>query len=223
MSAHAFTRHGPANGATIPNIFKEKIMKFKSIFVKILIFSLCFIVMDVNALPEPRTALQDMIVHINITAQHYDYYSPWDKGPVKQIQSAGAVLEGNIIVTASQHLADSQLIEVQKHGEMKKYPARIIVRDYRTAIALVTVDDTAFFRDLGTAGLAEPGRVVGEEAVAARWDETGNFREYSARGYSTSMEKLSDYIFDFASLVLIHNMTTSMDNSGFGEPVFIKF
>ncbi len=191
-------------------------------YIKVIKFLPLIFLLAIRGFSEGEPPLSDSVVYISVTSQQYDYYSPWEKGPVRQVNVCGAVLEGGRIVTASAHLADHQLIEVQKHGGMKKFPARVLAKDYRTGLALLTVDDREFFTTLKPVKLVLSHKIVGEEAVAARWDSQGNFKEYSAKCFSTVMERQSPEIYDANSLALVHHMTTGMDTGGYGEPVFIK-
>ena len=53
-----------------------------------------------------------------------------------------------LILTSASGLQDAYLIEVEKSGLPRRYPAEIVLKDYRCMLALVRVKDPSFGKGL---------------------------------------------------------------------------
>ncbi|MCP4137707.1 MAG: serine protease [bacterium] len=172
-------------------------------------------------MPLKANSMETHVVRISITSQHYDYYSPWKKGAIRKNTISGTILKNNMILIKAWPLTDHLLIEALKYGSTRRYPARVIVKDYNSGLALLTVEDKSFFEGLKPVSLAARERLIGKKAVVVKWDMSGGLKEYAAEAYKSSMEKPVTAYYEPFYRVLVHHMTTGIDYGGNGEPVFI--
>jgi hypothetical protein len=173
-------------------------------------FTLCLQV------PAQSQSFDDRVVTILVTSQKHDYASPWQKGEINRSSISGCVLEGKRILTSAYSLADHVLIEVMKKGESRKYSATVAVKDYHCGLALIKVDDESFFNGLKPVVFTQAGSLTGRTARVYKWDSLSSLKEYLAELTKTSIR-----FFDPNCGILMHQFSTSMNEGGNGEPVFI--
>ncbi len=155
-------------------------------------------------------------IKIYITSQPFDHDSPWQKKSISKTVACGCVLPGNRILTTAYALSDHVMIELVRPGESVKYPARVLVKDYHTGLALITAEDPSFFNGIHPVSLAEDQNITGKYAVIRKWDRLGAIREFRAMAIKSSIR-----IYQPNCPVLMHVMTTTMKSGGSGEPVYI--
>jgi S1-C subfamily serine protease len=161
-------------------------------------------------------SFDDRIVNILVTSQKHDYGSPWQQGEIRRASIAGCVIEGKRILTSSYSLADHVLIEVMKKGESRKYAATVEIKDYHCGLALLHVEDETFFNGLKPVALLPVGSMAGRSAKVYKWDSMSSLKEYLAELTKTSIR-----FYEPNCGVLMHQFSTSMNEGGDGEPVFI--
>ena len=168
------------------------------------------------ALPGSARAMDDRVVYLSVTSQKYDYASPWQMGEISRSNATGCVIDGNMILTAAYSITDHAIIEVMKKGESRKYTAEVFIKDYHCGLALLRVRDAKFFDGLRPVEFAPPGKVSGRTAAVYRWDSLGSLKEYPA-----DLTKSSIRFYEPGCAALMHQFSTSMNDGGNGEPVFI--
>jgi S1-C subfamily serine protease len=168
-------------------------------------------------LPSFAEKFADNVVTITVASQSYDSNAPWQKLSVQKEVISGIVIKGNRILTISHKLADHVLIEVSKFGEYRKYPAKIILKDYQCGLALITVPDKNFFADLKAVEFNTKGSAKDNKATIVRWDANGILKSHSADYQKSSIDLL-----DSSGAILIHQMTSDIDFGGLGEPLFVN-
>lgn len=124
--------------------------------------------------------MEDRVVNIIVTAQKQDYASPWQRGDIARSMVTGCVIAGNRILTSAYSLTDHVVIEVMKNGESKKYPARVVINDYHSGLAIIAPEDESFFKGLKPAALAPAWKMPGREGKVYKWDSLSSFKEYNA-------------------------------------------
>ncbi|WP_285764382.1 S1C family serine protease [Biformimicrobium ophioploci] len=85
------------------------------------------------------------IIKIYTTAAAPDYFNPWALLNAKQLNGSGAVIADNRILTNAHVVANGSYIQVQRHGDAKKYRARVDVISHEADLAVLSVDDESFF------------------------------------------------------------------------------
>ncbi len=181
-----------------------------NISVLIILFAPC------PGFPAEAQSFEDRIVTILVTSQKHDYASPWQKGGITRASISGCVIEGNRILTSSYSITDHVLIEVMKKGESRKYAATIAIKDYHCGLALIKVEDDSFFKGLKPVSFSPVSTMVGRSAKVYKWDTLSSLKEYLAELTKTSIR-----FYEPNCGILMHQFSTSMNEGGNGEPVFI--
>ncbi len=155
-------------------------------------------------------------IRIIVTSQMYNQDYPWQKMNFKKETVSGTVIRGNWVLTSSYSLKDHVNIEVSRYEGEKKYPAKVLVKDYNNGLAIIKVENKEFFKGIKPVKLADKTGVRGRKGIIKKWDGLGAEREYNAETIKSSIR-----IYKPNSAVLMHTMSTNMSSGGSGEPVFI--
>ncbi|MBN2160030.1 MAG: hypothetical protein JW807_11595 [Spirochaetes bacterium] len=166
--------------------------------------------------PLSAESMEDRVVSIIVTSQKKDYASPWQNGEISRSSIAGCVIAGNRILTSAYSMTDHVLVEVMKKGGPRRYEAEVLVKDYHCGLALLGVQDAEFFAGLKPAELAPAWKISGRSARVYKWDVMSSFKEYIAE-----LTKSSIRYYEPNCGVVMHQFSTSMNDGGSGEPVFI--
>ena len=161
------------------------------------------------------TDLSNSVVTIRVVGQAFDHDKPWQKKQVDKTVLSGCVIENERILTKAYPMANHVMVEVSKHGENRRYPATVLLKDYHSGLAILRVTNKDFYEDLHPIQLAESGK-INEDATIARWDASGIFKKYKAEAFKVALES-----YETKGVVLIHYMLTGMSKGGGGEPVFV--
>jgi hypothetical protein len=175
-----------------------------------------FLIIPFLSLPLASQSVDDRVVLISVTSEKHDYASPWQKGEIVRSSITGCVIEGKRIVTAAYSLSDHVLIEAMKRGESRKYQASVVIIDYHMGLAILTVQDNTFFDGLKPVEFQPAGTMTARNARVYKWDALSSLKEYTAELAKTSIR-----FYEPGCGVLMHQFSTSMNNGGNGEPVFI--
>ena len=92
--------------------------------------------------------IEDSVVKIYTTQAAPDYFTPWRLLNPRQSSGSGAVIAGNRMLTNAHVVANASYVQVQKHNDPRRYPARVTFVSHAADLALITVDETGFFNDL---------------------------------------------------------------------------
>jgi hypothetical protein len=112
------------------------------------------------------------IVSVRVTGQDWNWRAPWEKQAPWTRTVTGLVVPGRRILLASTAFGNHILVEAQKLGSEARTEARVEVVDQEGPLALVAVDDPAFWEGLEPLPLGE--RAPGEgEVTILRWQRTG--------------------------------------------------
>src|SRR4030042_6742185 len=177
---------------------------------------LLFLIIPFLSLPLAPQSIDDRVVAIRVTSEKHDYASPWQKGEIVRSRITGCVIDGRRIVTAAYSLSDHVLIEVMKKGESRKYQAAVAIKHYHTGLAILTVEDDSFFEGLKPVEFQPAGMISSRSARVYNWDTLSSLKEYTAELAKTSIR-----FYEPGCGVLMHQFSTSMNDGGNGEPVFI--
>lgn len=102
-----------------------------------------------------REQLKRSIIKIYTTAAAPDYFNPWALLNAQQLSGSGAVIGGKQILTNAHVIANGSFIQVQRHGDAKKFRARVTFVSHDADLALLTVEDERFFDDTRPLALGE--------------------------------------------------------------------
>jgi len=105
------------------------------------------------------------IVKIYAAAVGRDVMAPWRPGWSYSKTGSGAVVSGGRILTAAHVVDDQTFVLVRLNGTARKARARVVFVSHAADLALLTVDDVSFLRDVAPLELGELPAV--RDAVAA--------------------------------------------------------
>ena len=94
--------------------------------------------------PEIRLSL----VRITNSALMPDYRAPWNPGIMSKGLGTGFIIDGNRIMTNAHVVSNPRFLAVEREGDPKIYPARVSFIAHDCDLALLTVDDPAFFKGM---------------------------------------------------------------------------
>jgi S1-C subfamily serine protease len=93
------------------------------------------------------------------------YYDPWSMNRPSASGGSGCVIAGNRILTNAHIVSDQSFIQVRRHGDSKKYTARVIAVSHTADLALLTVDTPEFFEAVEPLQLGDLPEVQQEVTV----------------------------------------------------------
>ncbi|MDY0062521.1 MAG: hypothetical protein RBU45_22095 [Myxococcota bacterium] len=124
--------------------------------------------------PEPRgpttrhAAAEKGVLGLRVTYQSFDADRPWRKNLPATRFGMAALVAGPTLVTTAQNIMHATLVEAEKFGRTPRTPARVVHVDWELNLALLQVDDPAFFADLRPLELAASTPNSGT-VQSARW------------------------------------------------------
>lgn len=89
--------------------------------------------------------VKDAIVKIYTIVNAPDYYNPWSMRGTGSGTGSGAILKGRKILTNAHVIGNETFIQVRRYGDAKRYQARVEQVSHEADLALLSVDDPAFF------------------------------------------------------------------------------
>lgn len=182
----------------------------------ILIFNFSIIAQETENLNTEETKPVDLsksVVELRVTTQGFDYHSPWQKKSYDVTTISGVLIGEKLILTNSHSLLQHVYVEASKSGKDQRYTAQILIKDYNTGLALITVQDPDFFSDLIPVEITNYN-FKDSSPVITSWDDRGIFRSYSTEMYKTEV------LFHETGASLFHKLFAALDNPHGGEPVF---
>lgn len=93
-----------------------------------------------------RSSVERSIVKIYTIRNTPDYYNPWSMQGPRRLTGSGCIISGRKILTNGHVVGDETFIQVRRHGDPKKYRARVESVSHDADLAILTVDDPAFFQ-----------------------------------------------------------------------------
>ncbi len=95
-----------------------------------------------------RADISDAIVKIYTSSSVPDYYNPWTMLSAMQGTGSGCIIEGNKILSNAHVISYETFVQVRKHGDARRYQARVLNVSHEADLAILTVDDPDFFKDV---------------------------------------------------------------------------
>ena len=86
-------------------------------------------------------SIETSIIRVNVTAQGFNFYQPWEKGSTGTRRGLGVLLEGGKVLVSAQLVADSTYLELELPESGEKATAELSVVDYEANLALVQLQD----------------------------------------------------------------------------------
>jgi S1-C subfamily serine protease len=89
--------------------------------------------------------IEEATVKIYAVYSEYDYDMPWQLAGQDRGVGSGCIIGGNRILTNAHVVANQTFIQVKRAGHAKKYNAAVEIVAHECDLALLRVDDPAFF------------------------------------------------------------------------------
>ena len=90
--------------------------------------------------------IDSSIVKIYTVSKSTNYLEPWNSS-VQRSSGSGSIISGNRILTNAHVVANETFIEVKKYGDTKRYQAHVLYVSHDIDLALLEVEDKAFFKN----------------------------------------------------------------------------
>ena len=137
------------------------------------------------------------VVKVFVTSSPWDPFTPWQRVGTETSTGSGTVLPGNRILTNAHVVEDAVSLEVKAGQPGARHAARVAFVDSQADLALLAVDDPAFFSGVRPLALAEMppvqtavqayGFPVGGDTVSVT---SGIISRIEIGNYAHSMEAL---------------------------------
>lgn len=109
-----------------------------------LLFTILLSTLFLAASSHQDDASKQAIVKIYTTAKIPNYQAPWSS-TMRSSTGSGAIIEGGYILTNAHVVANQAFMEVQRYGQRKRYIAKVYAVSHQADLALLKVDEKAFF------------------------------------------------------------------------------
>jgi S1-C subfamily serine protease len=109
--------------------------------------------------------VEQAMVKIFATSANPNYYIPWIREAPYEVFGSGCVIDENIILTNAHVVSNVTYLQVRKEGDPNRYTARVVAVSHDADLALLTVDDPAFFQDITPLELGSLPRTMEQVTV----------------------------------------------------------
>ncbi|CAA6696749.1 MULTISPECIES: PDZ domain-containing protein [unclassified Lentimonas] len=155
------------------------------------------------------------LVEIEITKTRYDYTLPWNSRNL-QSRKNGIVIDGHQILTTADGFSGQTLCRIRKGGVTHQYTATLKWVDYYANLAILNVEDPAFWEGMHPTHLAEEIPQSGALQII-RW-RNGRIEERAAEIIRLYIGK--------SKMSYVHHLTlsasTEMSGAGWAEVILSK-
>ena len=100
-------------------------------------------------------SIRRSVVRILTVAQNPDYRTPWDPGKSSSGLGSGFIIDGNRILTNAHVVSNAKFISVEKEGDARRYEARVKFIAHDCDLAMLEIEDPAFFDATATLPLGD--------------------------------------------------------------------
>ena len=140
-----------------------KLLTKRRAYLSVLLFVLSALTLPLPCHAQNQQTFDQSVVMIMTVRQEYDFSAPWKKGNMAQGAGSGFIIEGHRILTNAHNVANERYIEVKKQNLAQRFPAKVEFVGHDCDLALLTVEDPAFFdntKPLGFGPLPEINSTV---------------------------------------------------------------
>ncbi len=161
-----------------------------------------------------RESYELNVVALSVTYQGWNEDRPWAKTRPGVRNTSAVVVGGGRLLTTAQMVEDATFIQADKFGRSSRAHPRVLFVDREVDLALLAVDDPAFFADLKTAPLAEHTPTEGT-LRSVRWrNQQLESAASRVKGFLVEASHLGHVEHPFLTV------QTDLDAGGWAEPVF---
>ena len=144
-----------------------------------------------------------------------DYAKPWQLKATKSISGSGAIIGAHRILTNAHNVAWAASIDVRRPGLQRKFSARVLHVDHSCDLALLTVDDPAFFNGVVPLEIGDLPRI--ESRVTAYGYPIGGETASATSGIVSRLEE--DMYVHSERYLLVVQIDAALNPGNSGGPV----
>ncbi len=118
----------------------------KKIFIALLTLPVVLSASGILFAGENDAGIRTAMVKIRTIRTRPSYSAPWDKHSPEAVHGSGCIIPRERILTNAHVVSDKTFIQVWRYGQTRKYKARVRFVSHEADLALLTVDDSDFFK-----------------------------------------------------------------------------
>ena len=96
---------------------------------------------------EGRDVIKDAVVHVYVVKHTYNALTPWNSDTQKG-SGSGLIIKGGFILPNAHVAAATTFLEVQRHGETKRYEADVVYISHEADLALLRTKEVNIFTEV---------------------------------------------------------------------------
>src|SRR5918997_1240786 len=104
---------------------------------------------------QAQDQIRDLVVKIHAVHHTPDVLRPWSRNSPQQVKGSGVVIDGNRILTNAHVVRYASQIYVQPNQSARHLPARVEAITPSMDLAVLKLDDEAFFEKRGSLPFAK--------------------------------------------------------------------
>lgn len=97
---------------------------------------------------QKTSTIEKAVVKVFTSFNEPDYNHPWQKTGQQTVSGSGCIIPGNKILTSAHVVSNQTFIQVKRFGDPMKYIARVDVIGHECDLAILTVEDPEFFKNI---------------------------------------------------------------------------
>jgi len=156
--------------------------------------------------------IRDLVVKIHAVHHTPDVLRPWSRNTPQQIKGSGVVIDGNRILTNAHVVRYASQIYVQPNQSSQHLPARVDAITPSMDLAILKLDDEAFFEKRGSLPFAKELPRVKDNINVYGYPTGGT--ELSVTQGIVSRIEYTDYYYQAAGLRIQVDAALNFGNSG---------
>ncbi|MDI6775173.1 MAG: trypsin-like peptidase domain-containing protein [Verrucomicrobiota bacterium] len=165
-------------------------------------------------------AIRRSVVKIYVTIQRDDYLTPWQGGRAASASGSGFIIQGRRILTNAHIVSDVRFLEIQKDSDPRRFKARVRYIGHDCDLALLEVEDPAFFQDTLAVEFAETIPDLNDEVTVLGYP-TGGDRLSITRGVLSRID-YNVYTHSGVDQHLVFQVDAAINPGNSGGPVIFE-
>ena len=180
------------------------------------------IALDSPALDKTSTekSIRLSVVKIYCTFQREDYALPWQSRIPSKGTGTGFIIDKKRILTNAHVVSDARFIQIQKDGDAKRYPAKVLFFGHDCDLAVLEVEDPSFYKDTQPIEFAEQIPELNDEVTVLGYP-MGGIRLSITRGVVSRID-YSVYTHSAVDQHLVLQVDAAINPGNSGGPVIFK-
>jgi S1-C subfamily serine protease len=161
---------------------------------------------------QAQDQIRDLVVKIHAVHHTPDVLRPWSRNTPQQVKGSGVVIDGNRILTNAHVVRYASQIYVQPNQSARHLPARVEAITPSMDLAVLKLDDEAFFEKRGSLPFAKELPRV-KDSINVYGYPTGGTELSVTQGIVSRIE-YTDYYYQAAGLRIQVDAALNFGNSG---------